>query len=93
MDKVEARKLLEAFLEELKRETRDELMRYIRDPRSITVSGADDTAYQIEFESVWDSAPDGDLRIIASIDDCGFFSFLKPLTRSFIITREGDIIG
>ena len=93
MDKVEARKLLEAYLQELKRETRDELLRYIRDPRCVTVTGADGTEYQIEFESVWDSVPDGDLRIIASIDDGGFFSAIRPVSSSFLVTREGNIIG
>lgn len=93
MDKVEARELLEEFLNGLKGRARDELLRYMRNPDCVTVSGGDGTWYQIEFEAVWDSVPDGDLRIIASIDDGGFFSALRPLSSSFIITREGDIVG
>jgi hypothetical protein len=93
VDKVEARKLLEEFLQGLKRQTRDELLRYMRNPDCVTVHGEDGTWYQIEFESVWDSVLGGDLRIIASIDDGGFFSVLRPLSDSFIITREGDIVG
>jgi len=59
----------------------------------VTVSGQDGIEYQIEFESVWDSIPGGDLRIIASIDDGGFISALKPISASFVVTPEGNIIG
>jgi hypothetical protein len=93
VDKIEARQLLEEFIDGLKRQTRDELLRYVRNPDCVTVYGVDGTWYQIEFEAVWDSVPEGDLRIIASIDDGGFFSALRPLSSSFIITREGDIVG
>jgi hypothetical protein len=93
VDKVEARELLEEFLNGLKGQTRDELLRYIRNPDCVTVSGVDGTWYQIEFEAVWDSVPDGDLRIITSIDDGGVFSALRPLSDSFVVTREGDIVG
>jgi hypothetical protein len=92
MDKIEAEKLLTQFLVELKRRSFEDLKSHIRDPVCVSVEGITGTQYQIEYESVWDLEPGGDLRIFASIDDGGFFSALRPLTSGFVITPHGEIL-
>ena len=92
MDKVEARGLLEEFLDDLKIRPRQELLGLIANPVCIEKTGKSGTVYQIEYEAVWDSEPGGDLRIIASIDDGGFRSALKPLTADFLVSFQGMVV-
>ena len=92
MDKVEARDLLEEFLDDLKSRSREELLGLISHPVYIEKTGRSGTVYQIEYEAVWDSEPGGDLRIIASIDDGGFRSALKPLTADFLVSFQGMVV-
>jgi hypothetical protein len=44
--------------------------------------------YQIETRVFWDSAPNGNLRIVGSIDDGGWRAFV-PLTESLIMKPDG----
>ena len=92
MDKVEARDLLEEFLDELKSRSREELLELISNPVCIEKTGQSGTVYQIEYEALWDSEPGRDLRIIASIDDGGFLSALKPVTADFLVSSQGKVI-
>jgi hypothetical protein len=85
MNKVEARELLVEFLDDLKNRSREELRGLIANPVCLEKTGKSGTVYQIEYEAVWDSEPGGDLRIIASIDDGGFLSALKPVTSGFLL--------
>jgi hypothetical protein len=89
VNKVEARNLLEGFLEELKNRSREELLGLISNPVCIERTGKSGTVYQIEYEAWWDFEPGGDLRIIASIDDGGLLSALKPLTADFLVSSQG----
>ncbi len=88
VDKVEARALLEEFLQELKALSYLELQEFISNPVCIERTGASGAVYQIEYEAVWDAEPGGDLRIIASIDDGGLLSAMMPLTSGFIIAPQ-----
>ena len=92
MDKVEARDILEEFLDDLKARSREELLGLISNPVCIEKIGQSGTVYQIEYEAVWDFEPGQDLRIIASIDDGGFLSALKPLTADFLVSSQGKVI-
>ena len=47
--------------------------------------------YQIEFNVFCESKPDGNLRIMASIDDGGWSAFL-PLTDSLIMKPDGALL-
>jgi hypothetical protein len=55
------------------------------------VVGESGANYQIEFDVFWDSKPDGNLRIMASVDDGGWQAFL-PLTDSFIMKQDGTLL-
>ena len=92
MDKVEARGLLEEFLDDLKNRSREELLGLISNPVCIEKTGKSGTLYQIEYEALWDSEPGRDLRIIASIDDGRFLSALKPLSADFLVSAQGKVI-
>ncbi len=92
MDKVEARGLLEEFLEELQKRSREELLGLIANPVCIEKTGKSGTVYQIEYEALWDFEPSQDLRIIVSIDDGGLLSAFKPLTANFLVSSEGKVL-
>jgi hypothetical protein len=92
VDKVEARCLLEEFLDDLKTRSREELLGLIAHPVCIEKTGRSGTVYQIEYEAVWDSGTGGDLRIIASIDDGGLRSAFKPLTADFLVSFQGTVV-
>ena len=61
----------------------------------ITRRGADGTEYQIEVEVFPDDPrrPQGDLRVIASIDDGRLPGAIRPLTQDFVRGAGGDSIG
>jgi hypothetical protein len=40
----------------------------------------------------WDSAPNGDVRVIGCVDDGGWRAFL-PLSDSFIKAADGSFVG
>jgi hypothetical protein len=92
MDKTGARLVLEEFLDERKNRSREELLGLLANPVCIEKTGKSGTVYQIEYEALWDFEPGGDLRIIASIDDGGFLSALKPLTADFLVSSQGKVV-
>ena len=52
-------------------------------PDCYEVRGASGTLYQVEIEVFWDSAPGGDLRVSAAVDDGGWRAFC-PLAYSIL---------
>lgn len=48
-------------------------------------------SYQLEIEFRWDDRPDGDIRVVAGIDDGGWRAFL-PITESFIMNHKGSFV-
>jgi hypothetical protein len=91
MDKEEASRLLEDFMQELQCSPYHELKKLIRNPVCIELAGEGNEKYQIEYEAFWDSSPGEDLRVLASIDDGRILSAMFPISRDFIITKEGDL--
>ena len=47
--------------------------------------------YQLEITALWDDEPNGNVRVIGSVDDTGWRSFL-PLNSGFIMSPKGDFI-
>jgi hypothetical protein len=92
MDKVEARSLLEAFVDELQSHSREELLGLISQPVCLEMPGASGAVYQIEYEAFWDAEPGGDLRVMASIDDGRLLRALKPLTADFLVSPQGKVV-
>jgi hypothetical protein len=92
MDKIEAKNLLEEFLQELKARPFLELQELLGNPVCIEREGPSGVIYQIETEAVWDFEPGGNLRLIASIDDGGLLSAMLPVTSGFLISPQGTVI-
>ena len=48
--------------------------------------------YQIEIQVFWDSEPNGNIRVIGSIDDGSLRAFV-PLNSDFIMSPTGNFVG
>ena len=60
--------------------------------RVFRVKGASGTEYQMDIYAHWDSTPNGDVRVIGCIDDCGWRAFL-PMNDSFIKAPDDSFVG
>jgi len=89
MDRLEAGRLLAAFIEDLQKRPYSELRQFLSNPTCVEVSGSSGTRYQVEYEALWDSEPKGPLRIMVSIDDGGLISAMFPITESFLVDPDG----
>jgi hypothetical protein len=63
-----------------------------RTPRTKEIVGSDQRKYQVEAQAFWDSKPDGDVRIICSVDDGGIRA-LAPMTDGVIKTKNAEPVG
>jgi hypothetical protein len=49
-------------------------------------------SWQVEVEVAWDDKPDGNIRVMVSIDDGGLRDFV-PLTGAFTKSPSGELVG
>ncbi len=92
MDKREAKAILAGQLNEYRRRSHVELQALIESQETLEVTGELGTCYQLEFLAVWDSKPNGNLRVFGHIDDGGVRAFF-PLSDDFIIAPDGSFVG
>lgn len=64
----------------------------IDEPVHFDVVGASGAQYQVEISAVWESAPQGNVLVIGSIDDGGWRAW-SPLSKSFIKAPDGRFVG
>jgi hypothetical protein len=85
MDTAEALAVVEGVLLALEQEPYADLVRRVESEPLLVMErpGASGADYQIEVLFLWDDAPRGHVRVMASIDDGGWRAFV-PLTRSFV---------
>jgi hypothetical protein len=95
VNKEEALRVLAHELDLLRPMSYRALADLVGSPKAFTRSGADGIEYQIEVEVFPDSPrhPQGDLRVIASIDDGRLPYSIMPLTQAFIKSPGGDLVG
>ena len=95
MNKEDALRVLANELGVFRSMTYQELAALFGSPTVLSRTGPDGTEYQIEVEVFPDSPrhPQGDVRVVASIDDGRLPSSIKPLTQDFIKSPGGDIVG
>ena len=95
MNKDEALHVLAHELDVFRSMSYQTLADLVGSPRVFSRSGTDGTEYQIEVEVFPDSPrhPQGDIRVIASIDDGRLPSSIFPLTQDFIKSPSGGIVG
>ena len=91
MDTAEAKSILAKELTEFAARPFDKLVASIKHADVKNIVGESGANYQIEFDVFWDSKPDGNLRIMASIDDGGWRAFF-PLTDSLIMKPDGTLL-
>ena len=91
MDRAEAKSILAKALTRFAARPYDELVASIKHAGVKNVMAESGVNYQVEINAFWDSKPDGDLRIVASIDDGGWHAFL-PLTESLIMKPDGTLL-
>jgi hypothetical protein len=94
MNKSEAHSILSECLARYRSRPYAELAVRASEGRADTseVVARDGTRYQLEVEFVWDGNPNADVRVIASVDDCGIRALL-PVTESFILSPDGRFVG
>jgi hypothetical protein len=92
MNKQEAKQLLTTKLAEYRRLAYADLVAKLGDIDCVEVTGQSGAGYQIEVQFMWDGKPDGDVRMMAGIDDGGLRAFM-PLCEDFILTPDGEFVG
>jgi hypothetical protein len=92
MDKIEAQQLLEGFAAGLTSRSYQEWQGFIGKPAMAEKQGASGVIYQIEWEAFWDSTAGGDIRVMVSLDDGSLARSIVPLTTSWLISPEGELI-
>lgn len=91
MDRAEAQSILAKELTEFADRHYDKLIASITHAAVKNVVDEPGANYQIEIKVLWDSMPNGNLRIMASIDDAGWRACF-PLTDSLIMKPDGALL-
>jgi hypothetical protein len=93
MDKLEARRILDRRIAELREEPYERLKsHWLHQPDCEQITADSGAKYQVEIEALWDDEFAGHLRLVASIDDGGWRA-LVPITEGFIVASDGSFVG
>jgi hypothetical protein len=92
MNKNEASKILTESLVKYRELSYHQLRQQIDRVETEEVVGPSGTWYYLEFQILWDGKPDGDIRVMGSIDDGGLRAF-GLFTDSFIKGPSGEFVG
>jgi hypothetical protein len=93
MKNILARELIAKELVQYRKKSYIELRAMIHaQPITYEIVGPDGKKYQIEIQAFWDDKPDGDIRVMGSIDDTGWRAIF-PLNDGFIKSPSGKFIG
>ena len=92
MDRVEAQFLLTEKLAEYRRQSYAELVAKIDNDEYVQIAGSSNTEYQIEIQFMWDDKENGELRVLAGIDDGTLRGAFRPVCEDFIMSSDGNFI-
>jgi len=92
MDPLAARTVLVRELSIWRSKPYRDLAGLISQSKTVQVKEPDGKSYQIEIQVLWDSSPNGNIRVLGTIDDGGWRAFV-PLSESFIVAPSGDFVG
>ena len=92
MNDKEAHSLLTDCLQRYRVQSYDDLRKLIGHVETKEVTGPSGRKYRTEFQIFWDDRPNGNIRVMGSIDDGGLRAFV-PVTHSFIKTPTGQFVG
>ena len=88
MNREEALALLNKKLDEYRRMSYADLAAKISDEEVLGVTGPSGTDVQIEIHLTWDHKPDGDVRVMGTIDDGTFRGAFRPVCEDLIVTPD-----
>jgi len=88
MNREEALSLLNAKLDDYRRMTYAELAAKIGDEDIAEVVGPSGTTYQIETLVTWDHKPNGDVRVLGTIDDGTLRGAFKPVCSDLLVSPD-----
>jgi hypothetical protein len=78
MNEQEAKEILTRKLHEYRRKPYSELIRMIGgSPETSKSQGGSGALYSVEIQALWDNKPNGNIRVIGSIDDGGVRAFVR----------------
>jgi hypothetical protein len=95
LNKQEAKEILKAEIRTYRSKEYSELTALIQSSLNYQKEGPSGDIYQIEIQVFWENPREvnGDIRVIAAIDDGKFPSVFIPLTLDFIMDSEGNFVG
>jgi hypothetical protein len=88
--KREARRIARSVVAELEEHTPDDIWSSFSTPSSRMEQGDDGRTYHVEIQAMWDADPNGDIRVVVSVDSGGWSS-LAPASEGFIVANTHDI--
>lgn len=91
MDSDEAGSILAEQLASYRALTYPELAERVDTVEIAELRAPSGVEYQLEVQFCWDSKPNGDVRVIGSIDDGGWRTF-APLSDDFIRAPNGTFV-
>ena len=89
MNREEALSLLKAKLDEYRKLSYDQLAQRVGDEAFPEVTGPSGAQHQMEIQLVWNNKPNGDVRLLGSIDDGGWRAFM-PLSADLILKANRE---
>jgi len=92
MDTVAAQRVLSEWLSKLRGVPYRELAARVGSVTNDEVARDSERSWQVEIEVLWDDEPNGNIRVMASVDDGGLRAFI-PMTDSFIKSPTGEFVG
>ncbi|MCM2326951.1 MAG: hypothetical protein NDI88_03580 [Lysobacter sp.] len=92
MDTVAAQKVLNEWLARLRAVPYPELASRVGSVTTDEVARDSERSWQLEVEVSWDDEPDGNVRVMVSIDDGGLRAFV-PMSEDFIKSPSGEFVG
>lgn len=93
MDRDEARRVLTMKLTPYRELSYPELVTKIGNDEHLPCTGPSGTDYQIEIQFVWDDKKDGDVRVLAAIDDGSICGAFRPVCEDFTVRQDGRSYG
>jgi hypothetical protein len=92
MDTVAAQKVLTEWVAKLRAVSYRELASRVDSVTTDELMRDSERSWQLEIQVHWDDEPDGNVRVMVSIDDGGLRAFV-PMTESFVKSRTGEFVG
>lgn len=92
MNAIEAQKVLAERLAKLRALAYRDLVKRVDSFLTEEIARDSERSWQLEFQVLWDDEPEGNIRVVGTIDDGGLRSFV-PLTGGFVKSPSGEIVG